>query len=256
MTDDAAFWAALDAKTAARRRDPLLTLDDGEDTIRQALHRRTRPLQVGGFRPTGAPDATCFGEVRLQAPGEDWPRHNGTPMFPLAQFNIAEADMQAGPLADTALVAVYMSPDFRSNEHRLSKPERSAGFAVRAYPSLNGLVPTDPPAFDTTLKPFECLWLDPVDDYPTHDLACDIIDGAEISVYDFDWYQNAAATKIGGWPSTLQSEPWWMYRPDAPDVEYALQIWYEEKARWYGHGLYLARGTSDPDLWALDMQMD
>ena len=88
MSDEDEFWAAYEAKTAKRRRDPLLTLEDGEEAIRQALHRIARPLEVGGFRPTGSLDATCFGEVRLRAQGEDWPTHDGGPMLPLAQLNV------------------------------------------------------------------------------------------------------------------------------------------------------------------------
>jgi hypothetical protein len=256
VTDDDAFWAAYDAKVAKRRRERLLTLDDGEEAIRKALLRKARPLEIGGFRPTGAPDATCFGEVRLCAPGEVWPTHKGTPMYPLAQFNVAEAGMQTGPLADTALVTVFTSPDFGRLRHPMSKPEGEADFSVRTYSKLDDLVPVDAPPHESPLKPFECRWLDPVDDYADHSLACDHIDGAEISVYDFDWHQTSNATKIGGWPALLQSEPWWMVQPDAPEAKFAIQIWYEEKAAWYCPSLFLARGTEDPDLWLAELQAD
>ncbi len=176
-------------------------------------------------------------------------------MFPLAQLNVADAGMQGGPLADCALIAIYLSPDFRSATHTLSKPEGEAGFAVRSYPSVDGLMPVDAPEFESTVKPFECRWLDPVDDYANHDLACDVVDGEEIDVYDFDWHQTSALTKLGGWPATIQSEPWWMYRPDAPEVEYVLQISRENKAHWYCDSLFLARGREDRNLWAADVQM-
>lgn len=256
MTDpDAEFWAAYDAKQASRRRDPLLTLEDGEDAIRSALKRTARPLEVGGFRPSGALEATCFGEVRLSLPGEAWPTHNGTPMFPLAQLNITQAGIQGGPLADRALITIYMSHEFQSSDHTLSRPDGEAGFAVRSYPSVDGLVPVDAPNYESPLKPFECQWLDPVDDYANNDLAGDMVDTAEISVYDFYWHQTSALTKVGGWPATIQSEPWWMYQPDAPEVDFALQIMREDKAGWYCDSLFLARGRDDPDLWAADVQM-
>ena len=127
MTDnDDSFWAAYDTNRAARQHNPLLTLEDGEDLIRQELRRTARPLQVGGFRPSGDPTATCFGEVRLRAAGEAWPTHKGTPMFPLLQLNVAEAGAQSGVLADCALITVFLSPDFQSLHHTLSTPEGEA----------------------------------------------------------------------------------------------------------------------------------
>lgn len=163
--------------------------------------------------------------------------------------------MQKGPLADCALLNVYVSPDFQSAIHTLSKPEDKAGFAVRTYPSLDGLLPVDPPEFETTLKPFECQWLGLVDDYANHDMVCDIVDGEHVHVNELEWHQTSPFTKVGGWPATIQSEPWWMYRPDAPEVDYVLQISREDKAHWYCDSLFLARGRKERNLWAADVQL-
>ena len=204
--DDDSFWAAYDAKRAARQRNPLLT-------------------------------------------------HKNTPMFPLLQLNVTEAGAQSGLLADCALITVFLSPDFQSLHHTQSVPEGEAGFAVRTYTDLSRLVPVNPPKFETTVKPFECTWLDPVDDYPNHDLAGEIIDPMEVDIYEFDWCQTNEQTKLGGWPATIQSEPWWMYQPEAPEVGYVFQVSGVEKAHWYCDSMFFARGREDRSLWALDVQM-
>jgi uncharacterized protein YwqG len=71
--------------------------------------------------------------------------------------------------------------------------------------------------------------------------------------------ENVARTKIGGYASTIQSEPWWGHTAHPADPKYCLQINSEEKAGavWGDGGtIYLARGTAPDflDRWFLDWQ--
>ena len=68
-----------------------------------------------------------------------------------------------------------------------------------------------------------------------------------------------ARSKIGGYASTIQSEPWWGIRAHPADPKFCAQINSEEKVGliWGDGGtLYLARGTAAgcEDQWFLDWQ--
>jgi hypothetical protein len=70
---------------------------------------------------------------------------------------------------------------------------------------------------------------------------------------------NAARTKIGGFPTEIQSEPWWEYRAHPANPEYCLQVNSEEKVGliWGDGGrLAIGRGTSSgyENEWFLDWQ--
>ena len=229
--------------------------------------RITRPalvLDVGGFRPSGRPDAPRFGEVRLERPGEVWPTFRDRPLWPVCQLNLSEAAFRPAGLEDVALLAFFATGDVASMgstdwiDASLS-PDGYAWF-VRAYPSLDGLVTTSPPDHGSPLRPFEARWRDvPELDYPTHDLLdqAGYDEDALGDYYDHEGVRTLDGTKLGGWPRCIQSEPWWDYRGRGTDVRYVLQIDTEEKANWFwgdaGCG-YLARSPSRPSVWALDFQ--
>ena len=106
------------------------------------------------------------------------------------------------------------------------------------------------------LREFECRW-EACDDHPNHDDPSVVVpegfDDSEVELED------AARTKIGGYASTIQSEPWWDYEEHASAPAYCLQISSEDKAglKWGDGGtLYLARGRAEGcrDLWFLDWQ--
>jgi uncharacterized protein YwqG len=71
--------------------------------------------------------------------------------------------------------------------------------------------------------------------------------------------ENVARTKIGGYATTIQSEPWWGHTARPGEPKFCLQINSEEKAGVFwgdGGAIYLARGTAPDyrDRWFLDWQ--
>ena len=74
-------------------------------------------------------------------------------------------------------------------------------------------------------------------------------------VYAYGWAKSVETSKLGGWPATIQSEPWWDYRTTPHDFEYVLQIGPEPKSGWGADSLFLARAKDDPTKWAIDVQM-
>jgi hypothetical protein len=122
--------------------------------------------QVGGFRPPQDPLASWLGRVQVALPGEGWPTTNGAPVLALAQFNLHELPCRPPQaLADTALLTLFLGPW----QFPVDEPNRS-NWALRAYPSLDGLVPLEEPAparagdpklrkgQDLTLRPFPIRW--------------------------------------------------------------------------------------------------
>jgi uncharacterized protein YwqG len=156
-------------------------------------------------------------------------------MLFVCQLNLKAAPALPSLLKDFALLTFFVDPDLDGLER-----ENGANWQLRAYHSLDNLVPLESPAGAPTLKRgFECRWEEGVDrDGDSDDLAF---------------------TKIGGYPTTIQSEPWWEYADHPAQPEYCLQINSEEKVGlfWGDAGMvYLARGTADDctGRWFLDWQ--
>jgi uncharacterized protein YwqG len=71
--------------------------------------------------------------------------------------------------------------------------------------------------------------------------------------------ENVVRTQIGGYASTIQSEPWWGHKAHPSEPRFCMQVNSEEKAglAWGDGGtVYLARGTApgSEDRWFLDWQ--
>lgn len=218
--------------------------------------RKASILHVGGFRPTNDPFASNFGSQPLGAPGEVWPDSNGKPLLFICQMNLTTAPAVPPLLADLQFLTFFV--DLEASP--LSQ-ENGSDWRLFAYPSLAGLAPIARPANAPTLnRGFECRW-ETVDDHPSFD------DPARVVPEDFDdsdesedsGADNVARTKIGGYPSTIQSEPWWDSEDHPAKPQYCLQINSEEKASlaWGDAGtVYLARGTAEGarNQWFLDWQ--
>lgn len=195
-------------------------------------------VKVGGFRPTGDPFASHFGLKPLAMADEAWPTVGGKPMLFVCQLNLTKAPVIPKLLENVALITFFVDPDYGE----LAR-ESGEDWQVRAYHSLDGLVPLDPPTGSPTLKRgFECSWTSEID----HEA-------------DQEDFENLAHTKVGGYATTIQSEPWWDYDDHPAAPEYCVQINSEEKVGlfWGDAGMvYLARGTADgySGHWFLDWQ--
>jgi hypothetical protein len=222
------------------------------DEFNRLNTRKASILNVGGFRPTGDPLASNFGLRPLGLPSEKWPEHNDKPLLFVCQMNLTAAPAVPALLADVQLITFFVKP-----KRGGLKKENGDDWLLRAYPSLEGLVPLVAPANAPALKRgFECLW-EECDDHPNYDDPDLVVpDGLEYPDAGLD---NAARTKIGGYASTIQSEPWWGYKDHPSNPAYCFQINSEEKAGlFWGDGgtVYVARGTAAgcENEWFLDWQ--
>jgi len=220
--------------------------------FKQLNTRKASALQVGGFRPTFDPTASNFGQAPLGLPGEDWPTWESKPLLFVCQMNLATAPAVPPLLSGIQLITFFIDPDLGDVSQ-----ENGADWVLRAYPSLEGLVRIAAPAGAPKVKKgFECRW-EECDDHPTHDDSEMVIPAG--SRRPRTELENVARTKIGGYATTIQSEPWWGYKAHPGEPKYCLQINSEEKAGvFWGDGgtIYVARGTAADyrDQWFLDWQ--
>ena len=221
----------------------------------------TRPcsvVTVGGFRPSNNPLASTFFLTSVGKPGEDWPVHNGEPLAYICQLNLTEAPYVPDMLKDIAILTFYINVD------QYLAGERSEGtWCIRAYSSLEGLVPLQPPKGSTPRKGFECRWELQKEDYPVYDdpelapVPGVTEEKLEELLEDQELY-NLKKTKIGGWASNIQHPQSWNC-PDSAEPAFCLQINSEEKVRlnWVDSGtIYIARNMakSEEPEWFLDLQ--
>jgi uncharacterized protein YwqG len=222
------------------------------DEFRQLNTRKASVLQVGGFRPTLDPMASNFGLAPLGLPGEEWPVWNSQPLLFVCQMNLTTAPAVPSLLAGIQLITFFINPELG-----ILNRENGQDWAMRAYTSLEGLTRIAVPGNVPKLKKgFECRW-EECEDHPNHDDS-EIVKaaGARRPRTGFD---NVARTKIGGYATTIQSEPWWGHDAHPADPRFCLQVNSEEKAGaiWGdGGAIYLARGTAPgcSDRWFLDWQ--
>jgi hypothetical protein len=226
------------------------------ETFTRANTRRASVLEVGGFRPTGAPDASHFGLTPLAKAGEGYPVNAlGQPLEFICQLNLTQAPFVPEILSDIALITVFVDAPRRFNP----EDDRSS-WCVRAHESPEGLVALEPPPSLATPrwlhgKGFEARWSE-VADHPVYDDPdLKIVSGFDRSGVHLN---NQRRSKIGGYPSNIQHEVTWAaYRmnddgvlenPLHGKVGFAFQIDSESKVglNWVDGGtVYVGRGVSD-----------
>jgi Domain of unknown function (DUF1963) len=152
-------------------------------------------------------------------------------MLFVCQLNLKQAPSLPPVLQDLALITFFVDGELGPLAN-----ENGENWQLRAYTSLDGLVPLPRPDGAPALKRgFECRWEEDDDD------------------------EDVAFTKLGNYPSTIQSEPWWEDEDHPAQPEFCIQINSEEKADlfWGDAGMvYLARGTAGgcTGQWFLDWQ--
>ena len=249
---------------------------------RERLARPALPLVIEGA-PSADPTASVFGVVRLMAPEEDWPVHGGRPLWPMCQLNLAAAPWRPPILDGIALLTLFVAHDYYSLDDVVIDASASTfgnRWQLRAYSSLDGLVPAPEPDHGGPIRPSGIVWGKLVpDDYPTHELLPFDFDALGLGDYgEQPGVHTMHDSKLGGWPDTIQSEPWWAtpllhgrlgipydeeVAPDLPhgaqatDFEFAFQIASEEGANWmWGDAgtASFARSRVNPALWGIDVQ--
>lgn len=228
---------------------------------RKQITKQASALIVGGRRPSGELTASCFGEVRVSRANESWPERDGKPLWPVCQLNLKNAPFVPENLSDVALLQIFVCEDWWSSDYDIldSSNQGMGSIVIRVYECLDGLTAVKQPIHDSVFLAFEAYWKDEkVLDYPSHDTMPIDFDALEIGdYYEQEGIEGLQSTKIGGWPSCIQSEPWWDYKEEGKGFEYALQIDSEGKANcnWEDGGVMLiARHKTQKSLWAIDVQ--
>ncbi len=223
------------------------------EEYRRLNTRKASVLQIGGFRPTFDPLAPNFGATPVAAPGETWPEAAGKPLLFVCQLNLASAPAVPQILSDIKLVTFFANADDAGTLGQ----ENGENWVLRAYKSLDGLTQlTAPAGAPKVRKGFECLWQEMEDHPEPEDPELVPVPGTRRPRSNFE---NLVRTKVGGYASCLQSEPWWGHTKHAADPKFCIQINSEEKpGLLWGDGgtVYLARGSAPgcEDQWFLDWQ--
>ena len=214
--------------------------------------RKASIAQLGGFRPPEDPLCSWFGDVLVCKEGEQWPswKHpvslETVLLTPLAQFNLTEAPFVPEKLKRFKMITVFIDGE----ELPFDTPYGD-GWIVKAYESLDDLVPLKKPNFDFEIKPFPMKWELIENEGPVWEDACDITDMSEFNLvtdseYE-DRYENSERTKLGGHPTLLQG------RLQFNMNDYVFQIGTEDKAEWMwgdsGIGYF---GLNDAGKWLFE----
>ena len=214
--------------------------------------RKTSVVRVGGFRPTGDPLASHFGLRPVAAPGENWPACGDQPLQFICQLNLTAAPARPSILQDIHLVTFFV----HTGDVKLGR-ENGENWRLRTYKSLDGLTALHRPSDAAALKRgFECRW-EALEDHPNYDDPEKVLpEGFDDSDVDLE---NLDCTKLGGYASSIQSEPWWGREDHPARPSFCLQVASEEKIGLNlvdGGIVYLARGTAAgcEDRWFLDLQ--
>lgn len=229
-------------------------MSDAVNEFRHSIRRRAVAMEIGGFRPSESLAHSWFGRVNLALPDEAWPYANDRPMLALCQINLTELPFCPPRLNDLELITVFIDA-----EELPTDDPNGTNWCLRAYPSLQGLVPLTPQGEGSPIKPLPMRPVAADEDFPCwEDVTSEVPAEVENSYYDH--FPNVPGFKLGGWPSLIQSEIYWapwQKHPIAP--EYVFQIGSTEKGHWMwgdnGVG-YFGRGTASghEHEWALGWQ--
>ena len=214
--------------------------------------RKISMIHVGGFRPTGNPFASHFGLTPLGLPNEKWSAQSLSSglgdqepknLFFICQLNLSEAPYVPEILSDIKLLTIFVNQDSKASDTNF--------YHIRAYKSLENLIPMNVPEGATFDKGFEVSYElakdNPYSDDP--DLIIDKqIDRASPEYEEMiDKFDNRVCSKIGGYASTIQG-PVFDYYNHPANPKFCLQIDSESKVglMWGDSGtFYLARGTAE-----------
>lgn len=225
------------------------------ETLREKYARPALLFEIAGpgGHATQGPHS-CFGEVTHRKPGEDWPEWQGKELCPLLQLNLLDLPYLPRRLQDVAFLTLFVHP-----EHYPEDSPNGTTWLLRAYDSVDGLVPLTPPTLDWSVKRQALDVARLVEDYPSfEDLGEDLPDQLWDSFHH--QYSTRDGIKVGGWPRLLQGTlPWGAHRPHPAGPEYAIQVDSMVELNWSWGDVgcaYIARGTTagHKNDWFIDWQ--
>lgn len=206
------------------------------------------------------PFETMFGIVRLSRKDEIWPSLDAVPLAPLLQINLTRAPVVPDAVRDLALITVFLSKEHSSSPTRVidtRNPDHAATWVLRSYTALDGLTIPKPPVNKNRVMPMLGAWGALREEQEVAVIPAQvttIVDGVEHHEMP---YVPPPTTKLGGWPRTMQSAPWWADTALPDTWDFVMQIENELKADWVGWGsgaACIARSRQRPHLWAIDVQ--
>lgn len=206
-----------------------------QDLIRAAFASVDRSLraasvaEIGGFRPPVDPLTSWFGGNFSMGREEPWPSNAHGPLLPLLQVLVSDLPEVPPPLRPFALIQVFID----NSELPLDLPaSNGSGWLLKTYDTLQDLAPKPCPPSANMLRPFPVQWRLSSADAPSwddawgddrsHDAFVELGDAIDLF---HDRYKGLHRTKVGGWPSWIQSS-----FPGGRD--FVMQITSEEKPRW------------------------
>ncbi|HTA40301.1 MAG TPA: hypothetical protein VK760_14555, partial [Candidatus Acidoferrales bacterium] len=136
--------------------------------------------------------------------GEDWPYFAGRPMQPVVQLNLLQAPYVPENLRDVALIAVFFD-----REAMPVDAKNGDGWLLRAYPNLECLQPLSAPSEFEKLRGRPARYALLERDFPDWDDAANLNVSDDLSEGWEDEFGSTEGSKLGGWPTLLQSEVFW-----------------------------------------------
>lgn len=175
------------------------------EAVRAALRRKAVLLETAE-EPTSDPLESWLGGVRWRGGDESPPRDaTGREMIPLASIFLEGLPWLPPALSGLKHLAFFMAADIRDH---LGEDDMGPWFAIRAYASLEGLVPCDWRAAPLTPRPLRPRLVE--DDYPDRvpeDMEARV-NALEEAGFDYDETVCEATYeqhKLGGCPTFCQS---------------------------------------------------
>ncbi len=133
-----------EVQTGQETAKPVPGIDNQEATIaelREKMRKKAIVLRSSPVNELPEGYASCIGRVTWQLPGEEWPvDEEGNRLEPLATLFVPDLPGVPQALRHLALITIF-APEEGWAEDPEEKPR--LGCVIRAYPTLEGLVPCD-----------------------------------------------------------------------------------------------------------------
>ena len=228
-----------------------------------AIGRPASVARIARGRPEPVAVESTLSGVHLALAGEDWPLDDdGEPMAGLAQLNLIDAPFRPPELDGIAFVTIFVGRD----DDTLVVPAGPSGdgWLLRTYASLDNLDHFAVPRGGNAGRPRRLAWQQ-VWDLPAYEDLVNLVDtdvldrllgGREV---EDAIGSPESGTKLGGWPTLLQSEIEWPGGSDPGRVPvFCLQVDSAEHADlnlWDGGVLHVGCVPGDgPPIWVADAQ--
>lgn len=233
------------------------------DVFARAHAEAARPAFVAELGDRGADFlSSCLGTVRAALPGEDWPTHEGTPMRGVLQLNVVDLPQRPSALRGVEMLTLFVAME----------GDLAADWKIRTYADVGALVEVDAP---TPTEWRSASWSEVTDQPPLTWCIEEKVPPTMFGRFQASLGKgrisqkhhrsldrrivHATTTKVGGWPTVIQSgPPWESWSESRPGThETILQIGHHADMGldWHDAGVcWLGRSRIDDDEWVLEWE--